>query len=660
MSMARPSYSGYEGGMFLTNMSQNKQAPKWSIAGRSAGMGSRPLTPGPGTYGHQTKSSRSRQPCYGFGSSVRDKGGLAATSPGPGAYGASESYGSKRPRSAGPVFGRAARGLGAGGNTPGPGSYVPDVSATRPQFPRHTCTPRRDGADWRRLCSATPGPGTYVNAGSGSESPISKSAPRWGFGTSNRGVRANGENPGPGQYDLRSFVANPFDKSVFRKNNLVPGKRGRAQQSARLAWSAVVYSQAAPRRRLASVLGVADAALRLGPALRLPGISVQLVRLPRGLPEGLEVSAELQAGILQDQEELMALGPLAPWFAAVRHDAKPGADGRNGASCFNAHRYTIVLRSLSQQQVAKGSYDQRLEEIRENGFANFFELSSFGLAEVRRYEIGAALWCGHWDRACQLILTSNRGSSTLAVASAAFANREYAQGLEKLPTDDSCKGLRALAMHLLLKRDPLEALRRALPAARWSDFLAAVGRICWNRAAAARLADLGKEPLAGDLVWDEKAGEPRELSRKDLRTGQWHLSDIVLPLPRPGVPLLRSGQRLTMEAELQALVPDQDAPSGCFPLDTSKILPQVRRVVSVPSDLCWDIVESSGAPVVDCDLSRLNPVPVTGRRGRVASGLALRLRCTLPRSENAEALLRELMAANPSEFRELRRQDHVF
>ena len=28
--------------------------------------------------------------------------------------------------------------------------------------------------------------------------------------------------------------------------------------------------------------GVADAALRLGPALRLPGISVQLVRLPRG------------------------------------------------------------------------------------------------------------------------------------------------------------------------------------------------------------------------------------------------------------------------------------------------------------------------------------------------------------------------------------------
>ena len=33
-------------------------------------------------------------------------------------------------------------------------------------------------------------------------------------------------------------------------------------------------------------------------------------------------------------------------------------------------------------------------------------------SRMLRYEIGAALWCGHWDRACQLILTSNRGTLT--------------------------------------------------------------------------------------------------------------------------------------------------------------------------------------------------------------------------------------------------------
>ncbi|CAE7246068.1 unnamed protein product [Symbiodinium sp. CCMP2592] len=204
MSLYRPSSAGYEGSVFLTTMSQNKQAPKWSFAGRYGLANSRPLTPGPGTYGADSRSQR--QPGYGFGSCARDQGLLSMASPGPGAYGASESYGSKRPHSAGPAFGRARRGLGNGGGTPGPGAYVPNVNSTRPQFPRHTCTPRRDGSVVRRRCS-TPGPGTYGDlCGGRGESPLS-SAPRWGFGTSNRGIRANGQNPGPGQYDLREVGA---------------------------------------------------------------------------------------------------------------------------------------------------------------------------------------------------------------------------------------------------------------------------------------------------------------------------------------------------------------------------------------------------------------------------------------------------------------------
>lgn len=204
MSLYRPSSAGYEGSVFLTTMSQNKQAPKWSFAGRYGFANSRLLTPGPGTYGADSRSQR--QAGYGFGSCARDQGPLSMASPGPGAYGASECYRSKRPHSAGPAFGRARRGLGNGGGTPGPGAYVPSVSSTRPQCPRHSCTPRRDGSA-RRRCS-TPGPGTYSDCGR-AESPLSISAPRWGFGTSNRGIRANGQNPGPGQYDLRSRAGGP-------------------------------------------------------------------------------------------------------------------------------------------------------------------------------------------------------------------------------------------------------------------------------------------------------------------------------------------------------------------------------------------------------------------------------------------------------------------
>jgi len=35
-------------------------------------------------------------------------------------------------------------------------------------------------------------------------------------------------------------------------------------------------------------------------------------------------------------------------------------------------------------------------------------LGYFGLAEVRQFEIGAALWGGQWDAAARLLLTANR------------------------------------------------------------------------------------------------------------------------------------------------------------------------------------------------------------------------------------------------------------
>ncbi|CAE7624741.1 unnamed protein product [Symbiodinium sp. CCMP2456] len=144
------------------------------------------------------------------------------------------------------------------------------------------------------------------------------------------------------------------------------------------AWAAVLYSEAteapaSPRRRLALALGVPETALRLGPGLHLPGVSVEVVRLPRGLPD-LEVTPELRAGVLGKKGETLALGPP---------DLTQSL-GMTDVAC-PAHRYTIVLRNLSEQKVAEGSYDERLEEIQQKGFANFFELSSFGLAEVRRY-----------------------------------------------------------------------------------------------------------------------------------------------------------------------------------------------------------------------------------------------------------------------------------
>ncbi|CAJ1365401.1 unnamed protein product [Effrenium voratum] len=397
------------------------------------------------------------------------------------------------------------------------------------------------------------------------------------------------------------------------------------------------------QERLAQELQVPKAALRLGPRLRQPGVSVQLLSLPKGLPDK-PPRETLTSGLLQDEDATLALG-----------HTDLAEDGRSVA-----HRFSVVLRGLNPREAEL--LEDRVEEIRSNGFVNFFELALFGLAEVRHFEVGACLWAGRWSDACRLLLTANRRSSQLAPASQAFAQGDYERGLELLPS--GCKGLRSLAMNLLLKRSAHEALVKSLGRADWSRYLGAVSRLAWNRAAALRLQSLPLKPQPGDLVFDEKAGEPRPVTAKEVHEERWQLRDLVLPLPRPSQAVPFSGGRLSMEAVLRELCPEEDAAPELFPLKLEQLLPKVRPLVAVPADFSWDLAEGDGIRV-PCDLSRLQPSdpPTTGgrRNRREREGPALKLRATLGRTSSAEALIREVLKANPSEFQvALGRADETF
>ncbi|CAE8738533.1 unnamed protein product, partial [Polarella glacialis] len=480
-------------------------------------------------------------------------------------------------------------------------------------------------------------------------------------------------------------------------------------------WTAAVYTSGPGRqdlaqRLLASELRVPPSALRIKGSLHAPGVSVQMVTLPRGLPESVlrAPSEALSAGLLRSTTHplVVAIGAADMQTPESTGRGDRGARGtptrRKGpqeAWRCEGQRYTVVLRGINLQEAQGGLLEENLERLTDEGFINLFELSSFGLAEVRRYEVGAALWSGHWDLAARLLLTANRSrEGLLQAASDAFAAGDLKQGLELLPEGPQagCDGLRALAMQLLLRRPALEALQTAVPAAVWARHLSAVGRLAWNRAVSARFAgDLPLRPVAGDLVWDKSAGEARPLRGQELQDGggDWRLSDVVLPVPRLGEAVPECSGRLHLEAALRQLVPGTDAPAAAFPFEAAKLLPPVRRVVGLPTDLGWDIVEAGAGAVVDCDLTRLRGTgseeelpqsteaqprgrrSASSRRGGSAgegsgsisdgfggmAGPALRLRFSLPRSESAEGVLRELLRANPSEFQEgLGRQDETF
>ena len=103
----------------------------------------------------------------------------------------------------------------------------------------------------------------------------------------------------------------------------------------------------------------------------------------------------------------------------------------------------------------------------------------------------------------------------------------------------------------LLKRDAKEALVSSLSSREWARYLSAVSKVAWNRALAQRLGGaMPLRPLCGDLVWDTKA---RPVTAREAAEGRWRLSDVVMPVPRPGEAVGESGGRLTMEVGVEVL-----------------------------------------------------------------------------------------------------------
>lgn len=474
--------------------------------------------------------------------------------------------------------------------------------------------------------------------------------------------------------------------------------RGRGKPDAAVLqeqpWAATLYARGQrPEmawKNLAKALQLPATALRVRGSMKTAGISVQQVFIPRGLtPQAREaLDGQLRQGLLSSDEVLVALGAARPALGASSPaSARHGSLAPQEPWRCEGHRYTLIVRGLDQRHCAEGLVDESLERVAEEGFVNLFETADFGLAEIRRYEIGSALWSGRWDAAARLLLTANRcPQSPAAAATSAFLEGDIAKGLELLPEDGSSEGLRSLAMQLLLRQPALEALHKVVPKAVWARHLSAVSRVAWNYAASSRLANMPRWPVGGDLTWDEPSGEVRNLSKLEAKRAQ--LTDVVLPLPRPGQPVPECPSRLRIEAVLRSLVPEKDAPASAFPIDVEKLMPSVRALIRVPSDMSWDIIDADVGSLIECDLVRLgvDPESLSGqgvgnamsdgggraRGGRARSaaamarnrglrGPALRLHFTLPRGSSAEVVLREVLQKNPSEFNEgLHRRDELF
>jgi len=181
----------------LTNMSNCRSAPKWSLRGRSSSVGAERSAgrgPGPGSYGVTApdKTRCPRAPVAQFGTALRDPMTEAQKQmPGPGQY---NSFPHGIGSSSTPKFGfgtslRAGPAERSRSVGPGPGSYdikLPSSSSKVAFTSRHGDRVKR---------SQVPGPGQYA------QNVLVEKGPRFGFGTSLRpDLLKPSKVPGPGTY----------------------------------------------------------------------------------------------------------------------------------------------------------------------------------------------------------------------------------------------------------------------------------------------------------------------------------------------------------------------------------------------------------------------------------------------------------------------------
>lgn len=181
-------------GQYRASTAPHQDAPKWGFGASSRERSTGNPGPGPGAYADSAKGAGMEGPKYSMQSRSKMGQQQARLSPGPGAYGASES--NRTPKWG---FGSAERSKDNSATAnPGPGTYIISDKGTGNGY---SMTPRRDASAAK---NATPGPTQYEQ----SRKPVDARTPMYGFGCAKRAASNREEQPGPGTYEAGSHIGN--------------------------------------------------------------------------------------------------------------------------------------------------------------------------------------------------------------------------------------------------------------------------------------------------------------------------------------------------------------------------------------------------------------------------------------------------------------------
>ncbi|KAG6977163.1 hypothetical protein JG688_00000637 [Phytophthora aleatoria] len=259
----------------------------------------------------------------------------------------------------------------------------------------------------------------------------------------------------------------------------------------------------------------------------------------------------------------------------------------------NGNRFSIVLRGLSSEaectaEMIRSSLDSALDNIKRQGFANYFGFQRVGLPTktVRAHHIGEKIIAGKWEEALRLILTVQEGDSDdVTKAKQHYLESGDAEGALKLMPHGMSVERQLLQGLKRFGSDAFEQVVQSIPFSRRVMYMHAYQSYLFNQIASYRLRQYGTKLVEGDLIQydsqNDKAVKAVTAAEADkLNSAREDALSLVL-LPLPGTNVMFPSNA-TKDAYIKIMEQDGTKDVLC---ESGPVKGAYRSLVAYPRDL---------------------------------------------------------------------------
>jgi len=315
------------------------------------------------------------------------------------------------------------------------------------------------------------------------------------------------------------------------------------------------------------------------------------------------------------------------------------------------NRFSILVRNVEAdpQQI-----EQAVQQVKEQGFINYYGTQRFGTGSVRSHQVGMAVLRSDWKSVVELLLSPDNREQTKKALQMYVDGAELKEVVDNLPSPSLEK---TVVLNLIRNgRTAYANAFSALPRNMRLLYIHAVQSFIWNEVATVRISKFGTALHTGDLVVLSESETKREetsedepnvlqtvhaLTEEDVASGKWTIFDVVLPQPGQDVQyptFLRDNYAELLKAC------DLDIDNITHKIKDYRLSGSYRNLLQKPIDLTSEIIKynSEDIAILHSDLDRMKnkPAPERNPDGN-CTGVVLNF--TLPRSTYATICLREIM-----------------